>query len=85
MLVQSVLSAALLAAGVLVDGTLAKSRVPISAKAQRRYEEHYSKMLGKRESAASNSSESTADFRFLNLETLRESFILLHGRWLGTD
>ncbi|OKL63264.1 Serine-type carboxypeptidase F [Talaromyces atroroseus] len=66
MLVQSVLSAALLAAGLLVDGTLARGRVPISAKAQRRYDEHYGKMLGKREQ---NSSASTADFRFLNSQT----------------
>lgn len=70
MLVQSVISAALLATGLMAEGALAKAsgqHVPMSPKAQRRYEEHYAKMLGKRQQTSS--SNSTAGFRFLTNKT----------------
>jgi carboxypeptidase D len=71
MFVQSLISATLVATGLLAEGALAGGyHVPIPAKAQRRYEDHYGAMLGKRTSSASTNS--TKDFRYLTKETKRE-------------
>lgn len=68
MLVQSLLSATLVATGLLAEGALARGyHVPIPAKAQRRYEDHYNAMFGKRVEAAA--SKPTKDFRYLTPKT----------------
>jgi nitrous oxide reductase accessory protein NosL len=71
MRVQTLVSTAVVAAGLLADSACAKgSHVPLPASVQKRYESHFQAMSAKREVEHSDPKH----FRFLSKKTERELF-----------